>query len=558
MPDGAPDPGIGEQPAPAGSAQPLRPRPRAAGRSAANAPGSATAEGERAAPGGPPRSARPPASPPLHPRLLTDPVTPPTPMPPVPPAAAPTPGGAPVPEATVEPEEAGERGAPAPRRSRSVARGMAVTFTSNVGVLAMQLFTGVLTARALDPDGRGEVAAVTSWALTAQIIAMLGAIEGVTYVQSRRPQDSARVLGTTLALVLVLGSLGLLIAELLLPVGLAAQSDDLIAMGRLAIVMMVPVMAFYACNALYNAHQRFTAAAVARLAQALLMAIWLGTLAALGRLTVGTALLAHTITWTTAAVVSVATLWRWYGLSRPDGELARESMRFGIRAYGESFGSLVNARLDLMLMPALVAPDQIGLYVVAVSAAGIVMPLFAQLRNVVFAVAAGRERASGFLLVERTLRVALVGSSACAVGLAVFGRWLVTRVWGADFADAVTPMRILLPGLVMWTAAAILTSGLKAAGRPTGTSGAQFAGMVVTVVGLVTLLPTIGIDGAAVTSSVAYTTVFVVNVWLLASEDTFSLRRALAPRQFLADARWVRSRLAARLPRAATTGSAAS
>jgi O-antigen/teichoic acid export membrane protein len=430
----------------------------------------------------------------------------------------------------------------------SVASSMVVTFTSNVAVLALNLFTGILTARALAPEGRGEVAAVTGWALTVQLIASLGFIEGMVYVQSRRPDDGARIFGTGLALTAVLGGVGLLAAELLLPLGLAAQSNELIRMARVAILMMLPVMAFYACNALYNAHHRFLAAAVARVGQPLLMAIGLGALWMLDRMTVGTVLALNAVTYAVAAIVSIGVLGRWYGIARPSVELARRSMAFGIRAYGESLGNLVNARLDVMIMPALLAPEDIGLYVVAVSAAGIVMPLFAQLRSVVFSVAARGERAAGIELVERTLRLSTLGAAVSAVFLAAGAPWLVRLVWGPEFSGAVTSMRILLPGLVCWVGAAILTSGLKAINRPLGTSAAQFGGMIVTAVGLAITLPTIGIVGAAITSSVSYTTVLVISLWLLAREPEFDVAEALAPSQFVADVRWAfrRSLAAAR------------
>ena len=81
-------------------------------------------------------------------------------------------------------------------------------------------------------------------------------------------------------------------------------------------------------------------------------------------------------------------------------------------------------------------------------------------------------------------------------------------VSNGNVPNALTTLRILLPGTVLLAASAVLVSGLYAANRPTAATGAQVAGLVVTVVGLLVFLPGHGIVAAALVSTAAYATVF--------------------------------------------------
>ena len=77
-------------------------------------------------------------------------------------------------------------------------------------------------------------------------------------------------------------------------------------------------------------------------------------------------------------------------------------------------------------------------------------------------------------------------------------------MFGEDFADAVTPMLILLPSMWFLGIALAIGSTLRGYGRPGLASVLAGLSMVVTIGLDLILIPDYGVTGAAVASAVAY------------------------------------------------------
>jgi O-antigen/teichoic acid export membrane protein len=82
--------------------------------------------------------------------------------------------------------------------------------------------------------------------------------------------------------------------------------------------------------------------------------------------------------------------------------------------------------------------------------------------------------------------------------------WLIPALYGSAFDDAVTPARIILVGLVLEGVAGVVTAYLYGIGRPGLNSWAMGAGLAITVLLDVLLIPSFGSTGAAVASATAY------------------------------------------------------
>ena len=187
--------------------------------------------------------------------------------------------------------------------------------------------------------------------------------------------------------------------------------------------------------------------------------------------------------------------------------------------------------------------SEIGLYVVAVSAGSMIVGLFGSLRVVVFPAAARLGGDEAVAVTQRATWVVFAAAAVTALALGLLAQLLVGFLYGSEFDGAVTPLRLLLPGIACWAAAQIVTSGLKGIGEPFSASAAQFSGVAVTIVGLIVLLGPFGIRGAAFTSSISYFTVLVVGLVLFARSTDTRIRDTLAPSALVVDVRWTVDRL---------------
>jgi O-antigen/teichoic acid export membrane protein len=105
---------------------------------------------------------------------------------------------------------------------------------------------------------------------------------------------------------------------------------------------------------------------------------------------------------------------------------------------------------------------------------------------------------------RRLLLKSVMVTASVAVLLAVTAPFVIPFAYGSQFAAAVGPAQILLIGLAADGAAGVLTGFLYGVGRPGLNSWAMGAGLVVTVVLDLLLIPPLGASGAAIASSVAY------------------------------------------------------
>lgn len=430
----------------------------------------------------------------------------------------------------------------AAQRRPGLVRSLVATVASNAGILAINVCTGVLVARLLGPDRRGEVAVLLTFA---QILGWLGALginEGLTYVAATRPERLPRLTSTALALGVVLATVGLAFAELLLPLLLADQ-PHLVHTGRVfALSIYLSVLGSFLLGVLTGDHDFVTVNALRVLQPATYLALLVALATTTGLTTEGVLASSAAASGVVVVLAALRTRAR-YGFGRPSLSSAREAASFGLRGWGSAIGGLGTARLDVLLMPSYVSTAVIGLYSISTSVANMVVQLVAAVSVVLFPAAARLGRDQGAVLMTRVLRLALFGSAAAVVPLALVAPQLLALVYGKEFTDAALALRLLLPGMVFALGTSVAESWLQSVGRPLAASVGQFAGLAVTVVGLLATLPSLGAAGAASTTSVAYAATFLWDGWRLKRAGLLQPRSLVQVTALVDDLRVVRARL---------------
>lgn len=429
-------------------------------------------------------------------------------------------------------------------------RAMAVVLAGNGAQLVLNLATGILTARLLEPEGRGVFASISVLVFLSATLGQIGTPDAAIYYTAKKHEAARGIASTGIVLVVLLSAVTYVVLHFLIPLIFRAQPQSAEDLARVCSLGVGLVMLYQLGIGLANGLHQFGRLAVLQLGQPVIFLLGLVLAAALGRASATTALSAYFAGFLVLVVaVLVPVLVRGQGALRPSLETARRMLGFGVRDQLRVVGDVGNTRLDMAVMPAFLSAAAIGHYSVAVSAASIVILLFGALGHVVGALATSSSAEEGARLVQRTTRMVLVSGFVTALVLGVTAPSLIRIAYGSDFAESVEPLRLLLPGCVLWAAGGILGGGLRAVGRPGAASIAQAFGLVVTVVGLSLLLPRWGIVAAAGTSTLAYTTVFVVLVFLLRRHTAFRWSAVMSPRLLIGDLQWVSGALAARFSR---------
>jgi O-antigen/teichoic acid export membrane protein len=210
---------------------------------------------------------------------------------------------------------------------------------------------------------------------------------------------------------------------------------------------------------------------------------------------------------------------RW---SRPALRLMRQICGYGMRGQLGGMLSLLNLRLDVAILGALAGPAVLGVYAVASKYAELLRLPGLAVTYVLYPIFAGQDEA---VVAARTR--ALFGKAAAltvltAIPLALAAGTLLPMLYGRAFTGATVPAWILIAGLLGEGVAGLVTAYLYGIGRPGVNSLAMGAGVLVTVVLDLLLIPRHGAVGAAIASAVAYLT---TTATLLFSFHALSTRR---------------------------------
>jgi O-antigen/teichoic acid export membrane protein len=231
-------------------------------------------------------------------------------------------------------------------------------------------------------------------------------------------------------------------------------------------------------------------------------------------------------------VVSLIAVWRELSPKwQPNLSELGTTLRYGIRDYPGILTEFVNWRLDLMMLVGTASSAALGLYVVALRLADITSTLAGSVGDALLPeVAASKKAEEATRVVTRSLRLTLCAHLLILVPLWIAAPYILRFAYGEGFVAVTNVLRLLMFASVVWSAGAIVISGLNGLGHPGLSAIARIAAALVMVVSLLTLLPTRGIQGAALSSILGYSVMFLVALFWLLRRRQITLWECLRPR----------------------------
>ena len=185
----------------------------------------------------------------------------------------------------------------------------------------------------------------------------------------------------------------------------------------------------------------------------------------------------------------------------------KKTLSYGWKADLSNILAFVNYKADIFIANLFLGPSAVGVYVIAVAIAEklwlisqavstVLLPRLSQLTT---------EEEKRKRLTPLVCRWVLITTFIAALVLAILGGYIISLIFGPHFDDALLPLWILLPGIVLTSASRILANDIAARGRPELNMYTSLIVVIVNVVGNIVLIPTYGLPGAAAATTIAYT-----------------------------------------------------
>ncbi len=433
-----------------------------------------------------------------------------------------------------------------------LARNTARTFATRLITVGMGFVISVLTARGLGPEYKG----VNSfWCLMlgmAAIVSTLGIDNAAEYfISSRRrtPREALdRILPPFLLSLFPLLLIGCLIAWWFQPPGAEHVTIWIVLIA--ALILAAELAGQYAIAFLHGLREfdiwnAANLAAPAILLVCLALAfVFLPTyttdsaqhMAHPGFTFFLAAFSAYALSRYVLVIPGLVLLKRRHGLFRGmrliwDGAYLRESLDYGLRYYPSTVLSLLIYRLDMIFVWYLVGEAGVGIYSIASLMAELIWHLPDSARMVLFPELAGARQESERTKTQNVCRLSLVLMALGCIGAAVLAPWVIPWVYSQDFAGAVVPLWILLPGTLVYGLTVVLRSDVAARGRPELASRTLALAVLTNAILNAPLILALNLAGAALSSTISYTVASIYLVRAYAKLSGASWRDLVLPRK---------------------------
>ena len=358
--------------------------------------------------------------------------------------------------------------------------------------------TGILTARMLQPAGRGELAVITLWSGLIAGLTTLGLPNSLIYHLRTFPEKSSKLVASAVSINFIVSLLACLISVFWIPTWLRQYPLWAIRAAQWFLIV-TPLIS--TTSVLRGALEATGAFSVSNIIQLLTPAITLAMLLAFlfsHHFNTFTAGFAYIIT---AVPTFVIICWhaRVFFKHRvppgfPDSQML---LSYGLRSYGIDLLGTLALQVDQVLVVRFLAPADLGLYVVTLSLSRMLNIFQNSVVMVLFPRAAGRTPLEALELTSRAASVSLLVTGLSAVGVAVAGPFLLGIFYGKAYTRSSTSLRILLLEVTLSGCVFVLAQAFMALGRPGIVTILEAFGLSLSIPLMVVLIPRLGIDGAA-------------------------------------------------------------
>jgi len=370
----------------------------------------------------------------------------------------------------------------------------------------------VIQSRFLAPSGRGTfVLVVLSVTILARLLGQLGL--AVTARMRDRGTDLRQLVHRALGLALVLGLAGGALVAAASPV-LNVRGD----LALIAAVALIPNVLWQTASGVLLGLARVR---VWNLIQALSPILTLvGMLVLVVALDGGVR--AAVVAWTAAHVLTAAfalflTRDVWHPIGRPAllDEHGRMMLRLALAMGAVQVVNLIGYRVELFVLELYDGVASVGIYSIAMQAAEAMWLIPAAIATAITGPAVHDDEVDATKLVARSALKSLLYTGAAAVVVGGAAPFLIPLLFGEDFDGAARPLAFLLPGVVLYAPVTVLVVYLSVRhARPHLSLAVSVVAAVVTAALAFALIPSHGLEGAAIASAAGYA-VGSALAWLL-------------------------------------------
>lgn len=406
-------------------------------------------------------------------------------------------------------------------------------FASNVFILGLNVLTGIIIARFLGPEGRGEQAAMIMWPRFLAYSLTLGIPASLVYYMRKKDEDQGSLYITALYMSVVLGFVAMAVGSVIIPFWMKGYSQEVIEFSIWALIMSPIAMLGTINTAALQSREEYHLYNFIRYIPVFATLVLLCGLVLTGYVNPFNTSVAYLFPaipiaiWTTFRLVS-----RYKMKQKNKVKSSKKLLSYGIRSYGTDVAGTFSGYIDQILVVGLLSPSSLGLYVVSLNLSKMLNTIQSAITSVLFPKASGLQQGEALKLTFKVYRISTVITLIVGAGVFVIAPYLLILLYGASFVEAVPVFRILIFQTAITSVSWILSQGFMSIGKPGIVTILRISTLGLNIILLNLFIPFLGIEGAAIslliTSVVEFIAVFAIYTlkhriqlldWIVSKQD---------------------------------------
>jgi O-antigen/teichoic acid export membrane protein len=388
------------------------------------------------------------------------------------------------------------------RRVRWIASGesslsaVAQTFLVRGFIISLNIATGIITARALGAQGRGEQAAILMWGQFIAYASTLGLSSSLTFHIKKDPETASDLMGSAMLAGLVLSFVGVGVGVNGIPYWLKQYPSGIIETAQIVLLTVPFALVSGIASAGLQARGEFSKInKISYLLPISTLSI-LSWLVIRGECNSYTSVLAYVLPGVTINSFTIFLAIKKIGLkfsSIPRN--LKALLSYGIRAYGIDVFSILGAQIDQILAVALLSPSMMGTYAVSLNLSRLIDIFQNSVNAVLFPKVAASSADEIAKSVGLSARVCVLLTGVSGIAIMTATPYILNIAYGQEFVSATQITRLLTVHVILSTTTWVLSQAFMASGNPGIVTILQGLGLGITSALMVFAVPRMGLSG---------------------------------------------------------------
>ncbi|MFA9457605.1 flippase [Halalkalibacter sp. AB-rgal2] len=374
---------------------------------------------------------------------------------------------------------------------------------TKVIVLLGSFIISVVLARFLGPEGKGIVTAIFVIPNLLVSIADLGIRQATAYYVGKKIYTPSNVYGSILVVWVITSCLSMVAALAYYLTGSIQQYGwILISIPLLSIPFML--LNKY-MNGLLLGLQQINAINIKNILNFIINFIFLLILVVLLNYGIYGAATIHLIVALVTLMYSIFIIRKFVPKIQYQKGIAQSLISKGLVYAVALFILNLNYKIDILLLEKMTTPADVGIYSIGVSLSELIWQIPAAMGMVLFSKSANSKK--DLDAINRSTKLLRISWIPIILGSALFwflSPYFIRFLYGVEFIESISVIRILLPGIVAMVLFKILNADLAGRGYPLFALRVYVIALVLNIVLNILLIPRYDINGAAIASTISY------------------------------------------------------